>query len=130
MIPILLVAVCASLLSFQVAKDAAHRSKKASALIMPAFIGLCAYGVLRMGFNDAWPSVVGWVVFLAGFLEGISTKKETPPFEIVPVVTDDPTVGSWATLFCLPCNIQTKVKRTFPPDPPAPCPRCGKPLQG
>jgi hypothetical protein len=57
------------------------------------------------------------VAFLAGFVEAVAASDKLPEFEVLPLVTDDPTAASWPNLFCLQCYIQTKAKRTFPPEP-------------
>ncbi len=129
-IAVLVVAFGATFLSYGAAKDAARKGNKFTGVVLAGLIGLFAWGLLTQGFDDGWPSAVGWVAFLAGAIEALATAKETPPFEIVPCVSSDPDVANWPILFCLPCNIQTKAKRTFPPESPPTCPRCGKPLRG
>jgi len=77
-IPILILALFAGFLSFQAAKEAAEKGHKLRGVCLSAFIGFCAWALLSQGFNDAWPASVGWVVFLAGALEALVTKKNLP----------------------------------------------------
>ncbi len=73
---ILIVAICATLLSCQAAKDAALKGSKTSGVFLAAFVAFAAWALLSQGLNDEWPAAVGWVVFLAGAFEAITTSKE------------------------------------------------------
>lgn len=74
MLLILIVAICAVLASYHIARQSAERGSRVRGIALAGVVGWLAWGLLAQGFENEWPAAVGWLAFAVGAVQAMLTR--------------------------------------------------------